>query len=318
MGGKEGGRGYLYQGIVAVLEALRRNDWDRIYIEFPTEGDKVDIALKSADTITDAIQVKSTVNSFSKGDISKWLKDIITDYPCQRYCLVLIGNCAVSAVDSQIELLRSQATELTYEVAMKKVGLLEHIFTILSREINTDRLHELEIKTAQLKKEIKSLKSAFDQSKVKKFNNRLTELYLSSGLNIKHLKEDLQDNDFSLEFDPFRLCLFATHKEQDQLTRFMPGSMTRQTHLQMLTYLCMFEYLKDNFRDFIYLPILIIDSANQPMGIEIFKEVYPTITQLADSIGVQTIFMSKDRLDNIPEDDFIDISAGLNKFHKKS
>ena len=48
-------------------------------------------------------------------------------------------------LDSQIELLRSQATELTYEVAMKKVGLLEHIFTILSREINTDRLHELEI-----------------------------------------------------------------------------------------------------------------------------------------------------------------------------
>ena len=27
MGGKEGGRGYLYQGIVAVLEALRRNDY---------------------------------------------------------------------------------------------------------------------------------------------------------------------------------------------------------------------------------------------------------------------------------------------------
>lgn len=153
---------------------------------------------------------------------------------------------------------------------------------------------------------------------MKKFNNRLTELYLNSGLDIKHLKEDLQDNDFSLEFDPFRLCLFATHKEQDQLTRFMPGSMTRQTHLQMLTYLCMFEYLKENFCDFIYLPILIIDSANQPMGIEIFKEVYPTITQLADSIGIQTIFMFKDRLDNIPENDFIDISAGLNKFHKKS
>ena len=66
MAGKEGGRGYLYQGIVAVLEALRRNNWDRIYIEFPTEGDKVDIALKSADTITDAIQVKSTVNSFQR------------------------------------------------------------------------------------------------------------------------------------------------------------------------------------------------------------------------------------------------------------
>ena len=221
-------------------------------------------------------------------------------------------------LDSQIELLRSQATELTYEAAMKKVGLLEHIFIILSREVNTDRLHELEIKTVQLKKEIKILKSSFNQSKVKNFNVRLTELYLSTGLSIKHLQEDLQDNSFSLEFDPFRLCLFATHKDQEQLVRFMPGSMTRQTHLQMLTYLCMFEYLKDNFPDFIYLPILIIDSANQPMGIEIFKEVYPTITQLADSIGIQTIFMSKDRLDSVSADDFIDISTGLNKFHKKS
>lgn len=214
--------------------------------------------------------------------------------------------------------MRSQATELTYEAAMKKVDLLEHIFIILSREVNTDRLHELEIKTVQLKKEIKILKSFFNQSKVKNFNVRLTELYLSTGLSIKHLQEDLQDNSFSLEFDPFRLCLFATHKDQEQLVRFMPGSMTRQTHLQMLTYLCMFEYLKDNFPDFIYLPILIIDSANQPMGIEIFKEVYPTITQLADSIGIQTIFMSKDRLDSVSADDFIDISTGLNKFHKKS
>ena len=84
MGGKEGGRGYLYQGIVAVLEALERPDWDRIYVEFPTEGDKVDIALRNAGEITDAIQVKSTVNSFEKGELSKWLADIIADYPCQR------------------------------------------------------------------------------------------------------------------------------------------------------------------------------------------------------------------------------------------
>ncbi len=98
MGGKEGGRGYLYQGIVAVLEALERPDWDRIYVEFPTDGDKVDIALRSAGKITDAIQVKSTVNSFEKGELSEWLVDIIADYPCQRYHLILMGNCAASTV----------------------------------------------------------------------------------------------------------------------------------------------------------------------------------------------------------------------------
>ena len=53
------------------------------------------------------------------------------------------------------------------------------------------------------------------------------------------------------------------------------------------------------------------------MGIDVFKEVYPTIVALADEFGVQTIFMSKDRLENIPEEDFINISSGLNKFHKK-
>lgn len=259
---------------------------------------------------------RKTYNKFQ--DIIETDRDAFLEIIDRHLQAIKLQVCSMDNLDRRLEsAFFDNYCQDTYEAAMKKVGLLEHIFIILSREVNTDRLHELEIKTVQLKKEIKILKSSFNQSKVKNFNVRLTELYLSTGLSIKHLQEDLQDNSFSLEFDPFRLCLFATHKDQEQLVRFMPGSMTRQTHLQMLTYLCMFEYLKDNFPDFIYLPILIIDSANQPMDIEIFKEVYPTITQLADSIGIQTIFMSKDRLDSVSADDFIDISTGLNKFHKK-
>ena len=167
-----------------------------------------------------------------------------------------------------------------------------------------------------MKKEIKNLKTSFDQSKIKRFNSQLTELYIGNELKVKHLEEDRKETDFSLEFDPFRLCLFASKVEDDRETHFTPGSMTRQTHLQMLIYLNMFRYLKENFPDFICLPLLIIDSANQPMGIDVFKEVYPTIVALADEFGVQTIFMSKDRLEDIPEEDFINISSGLNKFHK--
>lgn len=221
-------------------------------------------------------------------------------------------------IDNQINQLRNQASELTYEGAMKKVGLLEHIFLIISRGFDVEHFQHLESEAAQLKKEIKELKSSFNQDKIKKFNKNLTDLYLNSGLDIKHLSEDLQENEFSLEFDPFKLCLFATHKEDGQVQRFMPGSMTRQTHLQMLTYLCMFGHLNENFSNFIYLPLLIIDSANQPMGLEIFEKVYPTITSVADQYGVQTIFMSKDRPECIYDEDLIDISSGLNKFHQKS
>jgi len=134
MGGKEGGRGYLYQGIVAVLEALKRSDWNQIYVEFPTEGDKVDIALKQADRITDAIQVKSTINSFEKGEISKWLADIIADYPCRRYHLVLIGNCAASAVDFMNALDKFQAGKT--DAAAKKQ--LEKFETALLNGVELD------------------------------------------------------------------------------------------------------------------------------------------------------------------------------------
>lgn len=220
-------------------------------------------------------------------------------------------------LDQQIEKLRSQASELTYETAMKKVGLLEHVFAVLAREVDPVRIHGLEAESNQLKKEIKELKSNFNQSKIRKFNEELSTLYLKSGLKIKHLTEDTQDSNFALEFDPFRLCLFACHDEGDQTVRFIPGSMTRQTHLQMLAYLCMFKYLNENFPDFIYLPLLVIDSANQPMGIDIFKKVYPEIISLADRVGIQTIFMSKDKLSNIAAEDLIDISSGLNPFHRQ-
>ena len=212
-------------------------------------------------------------------------------------------NAEKEKLDIQITQLRAQASELPYEVAIKKVGLLEHIFTVISREVDAGKIAQLQNEAIQLKKEIKNLKTSFDQSKIKRFNSQLTELYIGNELKVKHLEEDRKETDFSLEFDPFRLCLFASKVEDDRETHFTPGSMTRQTHLQMLIYLNMFRYLKENFPDFICLPLLIIDSANQPMGIDVFKEVYPTIVALADEFGVQTIFMSKDRLEDIPEED---------------
>lgn len=220
-------------------------------------------------------------------------------------------------LDHQIEILRAQASQLTYEDAMKKVGLLEHIFHILSREFDVAKYSQLQSEEATLKQEIKELRAAFNKSKITKFNQNLSEVYLSSGLSVKHLNEDRNEKDFALAFDPFKLCLFASHTVEERSDTFIPGSMTRQTHLQMLVYLCMFEFLNENFEGFIHLPLLVIDSANQPMGMEVFKEVYSSIIAFADKIGIQTIFMSKDKLEGIDSKDFIDISAGLNKFHRK-
>lgn len=55
MGGKEASRGFLYQAFASVLEALCQKNWDKIYIEFDSEKDKVDIALEKENRIFKSI-----------------------------------------------------------------------------------------------------------------------------------------------------------------------------------------------------------------------------------------------------------------------
>ena len=98
MGGKEASRGFLYQGFASVLEALTdKGNWDKIYVEFPTSNDKVDIALEQQNQIVKCIQVKSTINTFTKSDIKIWLDDLIKDIESPEYELFLIGQCDKSA-----------------------------------------------------------------------------------------------------------------------------------------------------------------------------------------------------------------------------
>ena len=98
MGGQEGSRGYLYQGIAAVLEALTSDNWDKIYIEFPTGNDKVDIALSKNDRIVRAIQVKSTQKTFGLTSLKQWITDLYNDYKADEYEVILIGQCTTDTL----------------------------------------------------------------------------------------------------------------------------------------------------------------------------------------------------------------------------
>lgn len=237
----------------------------------------------------------------------------LTDYPKTIKAI----RSEKEKIDEQVRSIKGLASGISYEDAIKKIGVLEHVFTVLNKDIDALKIQSLQKEKTQLKKEIKKLKSSFNKKRIDEFNINLTKLYLESGLNVKHLNEDKKVPGFALDFDPFKLCLFASSKIGDIVERFMPGSMARQTHLQILVYLSLFDYLQKYFAGFIYMPLLIIDSANQPMGIESFREVYPTIVAFAEKIGIQTIFLSKDNIDGISNDDFVDISKGLNKFHDK-
>ena len=99
LGGKEASRGFLYKAFASVLEALCQKNWDKIYIELKSNDDKVDIALEENGRIIKSIQVKSTINTFSKSSIQTWLSDLIRDdVGSAKFELFLIGQCDDNAI----------------------------------------------------------------------------------------------------------------------------------------------------------------------------------------------------------------------------
>jgi len=92
MGGQAGIRGYVYQGIVAIIKALGESGWNKISVEYHSPLDKVDIALLNDNVLVSAIQVKSSINLFSKKDVVEWLDSLISDVSANRYEVILLGN----------------------------------------------------------------------------------------------------------------------------------------------------------------------------------------------------------------------------------
>ena len=122
MGGKEASRGFLYQAFASVLEALCQKNWDKIYIEFDSEKDKVDIALENENKIFKSIQVKSTINTFTKNSVSKWIQDLINDdVGSTEFELFLIGQCddAANTFINSIKKFQSNKMDKKAEISLK-------------------------------------------------------------------------------------------------------------------------------------------------------------------------------------------------------
>jgi hypothetical protein len=153
MGGREAVRGFLYQGFASVLEAVSRDDWEEICVEVDSPEDKVDIGLRTNGVITTSIQVKSTMNSFSKNKISQWLEELLKDeIGASEIGLFLIGQCDKNAVIfmNSIKKFCTQQNDKTVENALK--------------DFNTDLLCEKNVKFRILPFDIEILQSVVRDS----------------------------------------------------------------------------------------------------------------------------------------------------------
>lgn len=229
--------------------------------------------------------------------------------------------------DKLINDYKSQMIELDYDTTIKKIGLLEYYLSKTKNKIDEKELDEIKDNIKKLKEIIKNLNNSFDKRSIDLFNKYLLNEYKKDEI-IKYVSNDFKQKGFKIEFNPLIISLEVSYLkrtntnddgEKSNSVHYIPGSMARQTHLQILTYLSMFKYLKDNFEGLPYLPLLVMDSVNQPFESKIFNKFYPHIIEFANKVGIQTIFMSKEEIPGINDSDKIILTEGkgLNPFHEK-
>ena len=97
--------------------------WNKVYIEYETENDKVDIAFELEDELIKVIQVKSSVNLFTKSNITKWLIELINDSESEEYNLMLIGSVNDSANKFIKSLVKKENKHLNQEAKKSLKGL---------------------------------------------------------------------------------------------------------------------------------------------------------------------------------------------------
>lgn len=288
-------------------------------VEAHLSNDKTDLWIKR--TINGRYAYKRTINSEYTDVSAETYKDNI--------CLITSPEIDHHFTDVYYKVIEEKPSFRSFNflnfVEEKGLGDLSAVFTMakeLRHQIriqkimnfffnyqNIEKIYEKEVELEVVESSLRSLQLDYqDYTRMLAQQKQLfTDLQLRYTGNIP---KDLKT------FEDFKNSFVRKKKNESKDIVYL--SMARQTHLQLLVYLNMFAYLQEKFKGFVYAPILIIDSANQPMGVDSFQKVYPVLIDLADQVGIQTIFLSKDLIDSVNSDDLIDISAGLNKFHKQT
>ena len=96
MGGSAGLRGYLIQTLVALLDMIDSDtNWDAVTLEPEHKSEKIDILWEYSGKKTKAVQVKSSQNRITVGQVNRWAHD----FNSARHCadeleLTLVGCCS--------------------------------------------------------------------------------------------------------------------------------------------------------------------------------------------------------------------------------
>ena len=223
-------------------------------------------------------------------------------------------------VDSRIKEISNDLSEKTYLDYAKSEAVLEQYFSLLDqigKEKNIDELYDREKCCRQ---EIEKIKENINVSSAECLNSRITKSYLDMPDCLDFVMED-KKKEIKIQYIPRKRSLSAVMKTKEgKVANYVPGSKARQTCWQIIAFIELQKFIKDNYENFPLLPLLVIDGFNEPFTDreDTFKRVLEYLSGLCLDRGIQLIVVSTSNVGKNNESrSVIDLSSGFNKEHGK-
>lgn len=227
-------------------------------------------------------------------------------------------------VDEKIKQINRNLSVTNLKDKMVDISILEDLFNLFRKKtFSCAYLDTLKEKYQTLQSNLKKLKAQSMNNKNKiKIDKMISACYAEFGNN-NFINEDFSKKGFSIVFNENGLSICGSYVNDVSKKFFLPGSLARMALWQVCTYIAFIEYILENRKNLPLMPILCIDSLNQPFD-EVESNYIESLNLLLKILAKRNIqifiFSTKydtnvERLIEKYSVNKIDLSSGLNSCH---
>ena len=227
--------------------------------------------------------------------------------------------------DKTVEALEKQSIELKRIINRKESGLRsfsleDKVKAIILLEeylqqdfiFNNSKLEQLKTKIRELRKELNELQNEDDKKKISNLSKNITDIYISSSLVSKFVLEDVERDNFFIEFIKNGCILQPKISKGDSI---LVGSKARKTLIQLSGYIAFIKMLLEEGK-YPVIPLLVLDHISKDFSEENQRAVGHILNELnADEDIVQIIMFDDKRPEelNLNNIHYIELDLGEEK-----
>ncbi len=227
--------------------------------------------------------------------------------------------------DKTVEALEKQSFELKRIINRKESGLRpfsleDKVKAIVLLEeylqqdfiVNNSKLEQLKTRIRELRKKLNELQNEDDKKKISNLSKNITDIYISSSSVSKFVLEDVERDNFFIEFIKNGCILQPKISKGDSI---LVGSKARKTLIQLSGYIAFIKMLLEEGK-YPVIPLLVLDHISKDFSEENQRAVGYILNELnADEDIVQIIMFDDKRPEdlNLNEIHYIELDLGEEK-----